>query len=461
MGYSFYYPPENKVLVARNAEFLENSLINQEASGSLEDLEIIQEEDTHPSIDTSLNHEEDDLEMDEPQSDIIPIRRSIRTRRPTYHMCLYIDAEEHELGDLSEPTNYKAVLLDPESDKWLNAMNVEMQSMKDNEVWVLVELPPNGKTIGSKWLFKKKTNMDGVVHTYKARLVAKGYTQTPGIDYEETFSPVADIRAIRILIAIAAYYDYEIWQMDVKTAFLNGYLNEEVYMEQPEGFVNPKYPNRVCKLKRSIYGLKQASRQWNKRFDDEIKKFGFTQNRDEPCVYLKASGSNVTFLILYVDDILIMGNNIPMLQDVKSYIRRCFTMKDLGKAAYILRIKIYRDRSWRLIGASTPAELKRMQNVPYASAVGSIMYVVRCTRLDVAFAQNITSQFQQNPELRVSCYTDAGYLTDADDLKSQTGSVFVLNRGVVDWKSTKQSIFTTSSVEDENIAAYDASKEAV
>nr|GFB96544.1 putative retrotransposon Ty1-copia subclass protein [Tanacetum cinerariifolium] len=102
--------------------------------------------------------------------------------------------------------------------------------------------------------------MDGKVHTYEARLVAKGCTQTSGVDYEETFSPVADIRAIRILIAIVAYYDYEIWQMDVKTALLNGHLSEEVYMEQPEGFVNPKYPNHVCKLKRSIYGLKQASR---------------------------------------------------------------------------------------------------------------------------------------------------------------------------------------------------------
>nr|GFA11267.1 hypothetical protein [Tanacetum cinerariifolium] len=367
MGYSFYYPPENKVIVARNAKFLENSLIDQEASGSLEDLEIIQEEYTHPSLDTSLNHEEDDLEIDEPQN---------------------------------------------------------------NEVWVLVELSPNGKTVGSKWLFKKKTNMDGNVHIYKARLVAKGFTQTPRIDYEETFSPVADIKAIRILIAIAAYYDYEIWQMDVKTAFLNGYLNEEVYMEQPEDFVNPKYPNRVCKLKRSIYWMKQASRQWNKRFDDEIKKFGFTQNRNEPCVYIKASGSNITFLILYVDDILLMGNSIPMLQSVKTYLGKCFDMKDLGEAAYIIGIKIYRDRSKRLIGlcqsaniekilkrycmenskrgsipmqeklklsksqgASTPAEMKRMRNVPYASAVGSIMYAVRCTLLDVAFTQNITSRF--------------------------------------------------------------------
>ncbi|GJW93471.1 retrotransposon protein, putative, ty1-copia subclass [Tanacetum coccineum] len=117
----------------------------------------------------------------------------------------------------------------------------------------------------------------------------------------------SNIRAIRILIAIAAFYDYEIWQMDVKTAFLNGYLNKEVYIKQPEGFVNQKFPNQVCKLKRSIYGLKQASRQWNKRFDDEIKKFGFSQNRDEPCVYVKDSGSYVTFLILYVDDIFDRG----------------------------------------------------------------------------------------------------------------------------------------------------------
>nr|GFD35303.1 putative retrotransposon Ty1-copia subclass protein [Tanacetum cinerariifolium] len=118
-------------------------------------------------------------------------------------MYLYIDAEEHELGDLGELANYKAALLDTESKKWLNAMNLEMQSMKDNKVWVLVELSPNGITVGSKWLFKKKIDMDRNVHTYKACLVAKGYTQTPWIDYDETFSPVADIRAIKILIAIA------------------------------------------------------------------------------------------------------------------------------------------------------------------------------------------------------------------------------------------------------------------
>nr|GEW20711.1 zinc finger, CCHC-type [Tanacetum cinerariifolium] len=187
--------------------------------------------------------------------------------------------EHCQTWNLGEPANYKAALMDPESKKWLDAMNVEMQSMKDNDAWVLVELLPNART-----------------------------------------------------------------KMDVKTAFLNGHLSEEVYMEQPEGFVNPKYPNHVCKLKRSIYGLKQASMQWNKRFDDEIKKFGFTQNPNEPCVYLKASGSYIAILIQYVNDILLMGNNISMLQDVKSYLGRSFAMKDLGEAAYILGIKIYRDR---------------------------------------------------------------------------------------------------------------------
>ncbi|GJX22783.1 putative RNA-directed DNA polymerase [Tanacetum coccineum] len=334
--------------------------------------------------------------------------------------------------------------------------------------------------------------MDGNIHTYKARLVAKGFTQTYGVDYEETFSPVADIKAIRILIAISAYYDYEIWKMDVKTAFLNGRLNENVYMVKPEGFVNPKHHVHVCKLQRSIYGLKQDSRSWNKRFDEEIKKYGFTQNTDEPCIYKRASGGIIVFLILYVDDILLMGNNIPMLQDVKSWLKKCFSMKDLGEATYILGIKIYRDRLRRLIGPSTLAEVKRMKGVPYASAVGSIMYAMRCTRPDIAFSQNLKSRYQQNPseshwtavknilkylrntrdmflvyggdsttELSVTCYIDASWKTDQDDLRSQTGFVFIMNGGAVDWKSSKQSTTAMSSMKVEYIAVVEAAMEAI
>ncbi|GKF11174.1 retrotransposon protein, putative, ty1-copia subclass [Tanacetum coccineum] len=201
--------------------------------------------------------------------------------------------------------------------------------------------------------------MDGNVHTFKARLVAKGYTQTYGVDYGETFSLVADIRAIRILLAIIAFYDFKIWQMDVKHAFLNGHLSEDVYMVQPEGFMDPKHPNKVCKLQCFIYGLKQASRSWNKRFDVEIKKIGFTQRLDEPYVYLKASWSYVVFLILYVDDLLLMENNVTMLQEVKSCLCKCFSIKDLGETAYILGIKIIRDRSKRLIALSQSAYLKK------------------------------------------------------------------------------------------------------
>ncbi|GJR31069.1 retrotransposon protein, putative, ty1-copia subclass [Tanacetum coccineum] len=529
MGYYFYFPPENKIVVARYAEFFEKRLISQEISGRAVDLEEIQEEeDTTPSeITSNIPQEVEGFEP--PQEEVIPIRRSERTHRAPNRLCLNVEVEEHSLGDLNEPTSYKAAMLDSESNKWIDAMNAEIQSMMDNMVWVLVDLPPGCKTVGSKWLFKKKTDMDGIVYVYKAHLVAKGYSQLYGVDYEETFSHVADIRAIRILISIAAYYDYEIWQMDVKTAFLNGYLDEDIYMVQPEGFVDPNHPRKVCKLQRFIYGLKQASRSWNKRFDEEIKRFGFAQNLDEPCVYQKASGSNVTFLILYVDDIIIMGNHIPSLRSVKDYLGKCFAMKDLGEAAFILRIKIYRDRSKRLIGlsqnaymdkilkrykmdnskrghipmqerldlnksqgAQTPKEVNRMKNVPYASAVGSIMYAVRCTRPDVAFAQNMTSRFQQNPgephwtavknilkylrntkdmflvyggnpstELRVECYCDAGFETDRDDTKSQTRYIFVLNGGALDWKSSKQSTTAMSATESEYIAASEAAMKGV
>ncbi|GJZ17889.1 retrotransposon protein, putative, ty1-copia subclass [Tanacetum coccineum] len=289
MGYYFYFPPENKIVVARYAEFFEKNLITQEVSRRAIGLEEIQDEDTSPFKITS----ELPTEVEE--------------------------AEEHSLGDLNEPTSYKVAMLDSKSNKWIHAMNAEIQSMMDNMVWVLVDLPLGCKTVGSKWIFKKKTDMDGIVHTYKARLVAKGYTQLYGVDYEETFSPVADIIAIRILISIAAYYDYEIWQMDVKTAFLNGYLDEDIYMVQPEGFVDPNHPKKYASFKDPFMVL-------SKHQEAEIK--------------------------------------------------------------YLMR---------KSKGDSTPKEVKRMQNVPYASAVGSIMYAVRCTRPDVAFAQIITSHFQQNP----------------------------------------------------------------
>nr|GEX83816.1 hypothetical protein [Tanacetum cinerariifolium] len=271
---------------------------------------------------------------------------SVRTHRALKRLCLNVEVEEHSLGNLNEPNNYKAALLDPKSNKWLDAMNLEMQYMKENQVWRLADLPPNAKT-------------------------------------------VTNIRSVRILIAIATYYDYEIWKIEVKTAFLNGYLDEDIYM---------------------------------KIFDDEIKKFGFTQNLDETCVYRKASRSNVTLLVLYVDDIIIMGNHIRMLQDVKSYLGKCSAMKDLGETTFILGMKIYRDRSKRLFGLSQSAYMDK---------------ILKRFSMDNSKRDNITMK----ERLYLRC--------------------FYSRRGALDYKISKQSTTSKSTTKAEYIAALKAAMEAI
>jgi hypothetical protein len=254
------------------------------------------------------------------------------------------------LLDNNEPATYAEAMMDLDSEKWQVAMRSEIDSMGENQVWNLVDPPDGVRPIECKWIYKNKKDMDGNVNIYKARLVAKGFRQVQGVDYDETFSPVAMLKFIRIILAIATYFDYEIWQMDVKTAFLNGNLDEDMYMIQPEGFVDSINAGKICKLQKSIYGLKQVSWSWNIRFDEVVKGFGFHQNEEEACVYKKGSGSVIVFLILYVDDILLIGNDIPMLEFVKASLKKSFSMKDLGEAAHILGIRIYIDRSKRLIG---------------------------------------------------------------------------------------------------------------
>lgn len=456
------------------------------------------------------------------------VRRSERSRHePDRFRDWVMDDHALFMIESDEPTSYEEALMGPDSDKWLEAAKSEMESMSQNKVWTLVDLPDGVKPIECKWIFKKKIYMDGNIQIYKAGLVAKGYKQVHGIDYDETYSPVAMLKSIRILLATAAHYDYEIWQMDVKTAFLNGNLEEDVYMTQPEGFTVSEAARKVCKLHRSIYGLKQASRSWNLRFNEAIKEFDFIRNEEEPCVYKKTSGSGVAFLVLYVDDIPLLGNDIPLLQSVKTWLGSCFSMKDMGEAAYILGIRIYRDRLNKIIGLSqdtyidkvlhrfnmhdskkgfipmshgitlsktqcpsTHDERERMSKIPYASAIGSIMYAMLYTRPDVACALSMTSRYQSDPgeshwivvknifkylrrtkdkflvyggseELVVSGYTDASFQTDKNDFRSQSGFFFCLNGGAVSWKSTKQSTVAHSTTEAEYIAASEAAKEAI
>ncbi|KAA0049829.1 gag/pol protein [Cucumis melo var. makuwa] len=275
-------------------------------------------------------------------------------------------------------------------------MDLEMESIYFNSVWELVDLPEGVKPIGCKWIYKRKRDSAGKVQTFKARLVAKGYTQREGVDCEETFSHVAMLKSIRILLSIATFYDYEIWQMDVKTAFLNGNREKSIFMSQLEGF------------------------------DIVIKSYGFDQNVDEPCVYKKINKGKVAFLVLYADDILLIGNDVGYLIDVKAWLAAQFQIKDLGEVQYVLGIQIIRDRKNKMLALSqatyidkilvrysmqnykkgllpfrhgvhlskeqcpkTPQEVEDMRPIPYASAVGSLMYAMLCTRPDICYAVGI------------------------------------------------------------------------
>ena len=231
-------------------------------------------------------------------------------------------------------------MLSSDSTSWKEAVNSEIESILSNHTWELVDLPPGNKPLGSKWIFKRKMKDDGTIDKYKARLVVKGFRQKEGLDYFDTYSPVTRITSIRMLIALAAVYGLEIHQMDVKTVFLNGELEEEIYIEQPEGFVVPGKEKKVCKLTKSLYGLKQAPKQWHAKFDQTMLSNGFKINECDKCVYIKDTPNQEVILCLYVDDMLIMSKDIANIKATKRMLASKFDMKDLGVVDVILGIKI-------------------------------------------------------------------------------------------------------------------------
>ena len=239
-------------------------------------------------------------------------------------------------------------------------MNEEIKSMKDNDFWDLVPLPEGVKPIGCKWIFKTNRDSKGDVERYKPRLVAKDYTQKEGINYKETFSPVSSKDSFRTIMALVAHFDLEIHQMDVKTAFLNGDIDETIYMVQLENFVSGDTKRMVCKLQKSIYGLKQASRQWYYKFHQVIISSGFEMNMVDDCIYHKFSGSKHIYLVLYVDDILLANNDIGMLHETKRFLSKKLEMKDLGDASFVLGIQIHRDRSQGILGLSQKSYIEKI-----------------------------------------------------------------------------------------------------
>ncbi|RVX10077.1 Retrovirus-related Pol polyprotein from transposon TNT 1-94 [Vitis vinifera] len=421
-------------------------------------------------------HQEVTQQPQEPQVQV-PLRRSTRERRSTISddYVVYLQEHEFDMGLEDDPISVSQVKQSSNSEKWIEAMNDEMKSMKDNGVWDLVELPKGVKPIGCKWIFKTKRDSKGNIVRYKARLVAKGFTQKEDIDYKETFSPVSSKDSFRIIMTLVAHYDLELHQMDVKTAFLNGNIDETIYMVQPENFESNDSKQLVCRLKRSIYGLKQASRQWYRKFDQVITSFGFKENTVDQCIYLKFSGSKFIILVLYVDDILLASSDVGLLHETKRFLSSKFDMKDLGNASFVLGIQIHRDRSRGILGLSQKAyidkvlsrfgmsncapgdtpvakgdkfslhqcpknelEKKDMERFPYASAVGSLMYAQICTRLDIAYIVGMFGRYLSNP-----------------------GYIFMLAGGAVSWKSVKQTLVASSTMEAEFIACYEASNHGI
>ena len=284
--------------------------------------------------------------------------------------------------------------------------------------------------------YKTKRDSNGNIERFKARLVDKGYTQKGGINYKKTFSLFLKNDSLRMIMALVAWYDLELHQMDVKTAFLNGELVEEVYMNQLEGFSPKGKDHMVCKLKKSIYGLKHASRQWYIKFNNTITSFRFQEITVERCIYRKMSGRKFIFLVVYVDDILLVANDLGILHEMKDYISKNFEMKDMGEASYVIRIEILCDRSQRLLGVSqkgyitkilkrfnmnnfsegivpiqkgdkfslmqcpkNDVERKEMESIPFPYVVGSMMYVQTCTQSDISFAVGMLGRYQSNPDI--------------------------------------------------------------
>ena len=416
----------------------------------------------------------------------------------------------------SEPQSYKEAVNSLEGSLWKEAIKSEIDSILQNHTWELVDLPPGSEPLGHKWIFKRKMKTDGTIDKYKARLVIKGYKQNDGLDYFDTYSPVTRITSIRMVFAIAALRNLEIHQMDVKTAFLNGDLYEEIYMEQPEGFVAPGQEKKVCKLVKSLYGLKQAPKQWHQKFDSVVLANGFKINECDKCIYVKNTVNGYVILCLYVDDMLIVGSDDEMIKSTKAMLSTRFDMKDMGLADVILGVKILRTSGGLVLSQShyvdkildkfsnddsgvarTPIDVnlhmsknrgESVSQLEYSRVIGSLMYLMSCTRPDIAYAVSKLSRYTSNPNgdhwkgivrvLRYLRYTrdyglhytrypavlegysDANWISDVKNSKSTSGYVFTLAGAAISWKSSKQTVIARSTMESEFIALDKCGEEA-
>jgi hypothetical protein len=417
-----------------------------------------------------------------------------------------------------EPTSVEEALQSPQAAHWRQAMDEEMESLAANETWTLEQLPSGVQAVPVKWVFKVKYAADGSIDRFKARLVAKGFAQKHGVDYTEVFAPVVKHTTLRSLLAVVCTEDLELRQLDVKTAFLNGVLEEDIWMQQPPGF-EQQGSHYACHLKKALYGLKQAPRAWHNRLKHELEQLGFVVSAADPGLYMTHEGDKV-YVLVYVDDMLIASKSMSAINEVKCMLDDVFDIHDLGAPHRFLGLEISRDRQRRTLklsqhaaavglvnkygladanSRSTPistgvqlsadGELLDTNAYPYSELVGSLLYLSTCTRPDLAQAVGALARYMSKPTvdhwqvakgvLRFVAGTadhgvtfgrgssglvgfcDADFAGDMDTRRSTTGYAFCLFGGAISWNSRLQPTVAVSTVEAEYMAAAAAVKEAL
>lgn len=439
---------------------------------------------------------------------------SYSTLSPSYkHFVLSISSQ-------SEPQTYAQAVIHPE---WRQAMADESAAMDANHTWTVTSLPLGKHTIGCKWLYKIKYKSDGSIERYKARLVAKGYTQQEGLDFIETFSPVAKLVTVKVLLALAASQRWSLLQLDVNNAFLHGDLFEEVYMDIPLGYPIPAHSatpplKLACRLHKSIYGLKQASRQWYAKFSQALLRIGFIQSKSDYSLFTKGSGTSFVALLVYVDDILITGPSPSSITVLKEYLHSHFKLKDLGPARYFLGLEIALSQQGIVLSQRqyvlqlledagflackpvsipidpntalcTSADDPLVDGVLYRRLVGRLLYLT-LTRPDITFAVHRLTQFLQQPRMthlhavhhllrylknnpgqglffsadssfQLRAFADADWGSCPDTRRSTTGFCIFLGESLVSWKAKKQQTVSRSSAEAEYRALATVTSEIV
>lgn len=416
-------------------------------------------------------------------------------------------------GSQQEPKTYKEALKSKESHSWMEAMKEELDSINANQTWELTELPLGRKAIGSKWVYKHKRDESGKIIRHKARLVAQGFSQKYGVDYNEVFAPVARSTTLRLLLSVSGKRKYIVNHYDIKTAFLNGKLTEEIYMKQPPGF---EKGDKVFKLRKSLYGLKQSARVWNQTLHDALTKNGCRQNETDRCLYVKKLNGKVIYVLIHVDDLLVATNDREFMDVLMNQVGKCFELKNLGEVRHYLGIDIKRENGKFLISQGSyidsiieeaklaDAKISKFpldtgyykqegkilpSNDEYRKLIGMLLYLTTHTRPDIAASVSILSKRVEKPrendlvevkrvirylkgtrnlvlqlngnklEEDLHAYSDANWAEDREDRKSNSGYYCSANGGTISWCSRKQDTIALSSAEAEYIALTETCKE--